>query len=191
MSNSAKSLRSRLLAASAPLTKKAEADQRANVAVIFAICIIPIVGLIGGDVDYSNATRVRSQMQNALDAAALAGARQRQVTGSETEARRAVENSMAANLPPELRGRSFNVTFGSGANPTVTVTMNTDVETNFAKVLGIPKFDIGGLAQTSYGTGGLEIVLALDVTGSLRADVEDMKAGARALVQTVFQSRGS
>ncbi len=46
-------------------------DERANVAPIFAIAVIPILGLTGTAVDYSNATAARTAMQAALDTTAL------------------------------------------------------------------------------------------------------------------------
>src|SRR5712691_1017319 len=41
----------------------------------FAIALVPMVALVGAAVDYSRANNVRAQMQGALDAAVLAGAR--------------------------------------------------------------------------------------------------------------------
>src|SRR5262245_23209424 len=46
--------------------------QRGNVAIIFGLAIIPIVGLVGAALDYSRANDARTSMQSALDAAALA-----------------------------------------------------------------------------------------------------------------------
>jgi len=42
---------------------------------MFGLAVIPIVGIIGGAVDFSHRAQVRSQLQAAADAAALAGAR--------------------------------------------------------------------------------------------------------------------
>src|ERR1700680_3691591 len=41
----------------------------------FAVALVPMVALVGAAVDYSRANSIRSQMQGALDAAVLAGAR--------------------------------------------------------------------------------------------------------------------
>ena len=43
---------------------------------IFALAALPVLGTIGAAVDFSKANNVRSQMQNALDAAVLAGVTQ-------------------------------------------------------------------------------------------------------------------
>src|SRR5580692_3724524 len=44
---------------------------RGNVAVIFTIAAIPIIGFVGAAIDYSRANMARSSMQAALDSTAL------------------------------------------------------------------------------------------------------------------------
>src|ERR1041384_1699381 len=46
-------------------------DQSGNVAAIFALALVPAVGLIGAAVDYSRGNATRSSMQAAVDATAL------------------------------------------------------------------------------------------------------------------------
>ncbi|MDH2347213.1 MULTISPECIES: pilus assembly protein [unclassified Bradyrhizobium] len=46
-------------------------DRRGNVAVIFAICCVPLITLVGSAIDYSRATQVRSKLQAAADAASV------------------------------------------------------------------------------------------------------------------------
>src|SRR5215207_7955283 len=50
-------------------------DRRAGVAPMFALAIIPVIGLVGAAVDYSRANSIRTKVQSALDATALAMAR--------------------------------------------------------------------------------------------------------------------
>ena len=47
-----------------------------NVAVVFALAAVPLVGAVGAAVDFAKASDVKAQMQNALDAAVLAGVTQ-------------------------------------------------------------------------------------------------------------------
>src|SRR5215831_503471 len=63
----------------------------ASLVPIFAVALVPIVALVGTAVDYSRANNIRSQMQNALDAAVLAGARDD--TASWTQAAQNVFNA--------------------------------------------------------------------------------------------------
>ena len=47
------------------------ADQRGGVAPMFALAIVPIIGLVGAAVDYSRGNAARTAMQASLDATAL------------------------------------------------------------------------------------------------------------------------
>ena len=62
-------------------------DRRGGVVPMFALAIIPVIGLVGAAVDYSRANSIRSGVQGALDATALAMARSAP-TLTETELRR-------------------------------------------------------------------------------------------------------
>lgn len=50
------------------------ASQSGNVAIIFALSLIPLVGVVGAAIDYTNLVRIKSEMQNAADSAVLAAA---------------------------------------------------------------------------------------------------------------------
>ena len=45
--------------------------ERGNVAVMFAIAVVPLLGFVGGAIDYSRVNNARTAMQAALDTAAL------------------------------------------------------------------------------------------------------------------------
>src|SRR3954462_1520263 len=46
-------------------------DTRGNVALIFGLALLPIVGAVGAAVDYSNANKVRSWLTAAADSASV------------------------------------------------------------------------------------------------------------------------
>ena len=48
-------------------------DRSGNLAVMFALALIPAAGAVGVAVDYSKASQLRTRMQDVLDAAVLAG----------------------------------------------------------------------------------------------------------------------
>ena len=47
-------------------------DRRGNVAIIFALAILPILAGVGSAIDYAVATKIRTQLQKAADSASLA-----------------------------------------------------------------------------------------------------------------------
>ena len=46
-------------------------DESGNVAIIFALALLPLVGFVGVSVDYSHGNAVKASMQAAVDAIAL------------------------------------------------------------------------------------------------------------------------
>src|SRR3979490_2529096 len=52
-------------------------DRRGNIAVIFAIALLPILTAVGCAIDYSLATRMRAKLQAAADAASVASIAQK------------------------------------------------------------------------------------------------------------------
>ena len=56
---------------SAQLLGRFRRDRRGNIAVIFALSLLPVLSCIGCAVDYSRATQLRSKLQAAIDAASV------------------------------------------------------------------------------------------------------------------------
>ena len=70
-------------------------DDSGNVGIIFALMIIPILGITGLAVDYGRTITARSQLQNATDSAALAAVRL--IGGSEQDRMLAAQKAFAVN----------------------------------------------------------------------------------------------
>ncbi|MCB1462780.1 MAG: hypothetical protein KDJ90_10240 [Nitratireductor sp.] len=72
------------------------ADRRGNFAVIFAVCLVPVMALAGAAVDYSRIRSAQGTLQDAADAGALAAA-----AGGKTDAQRqqTAEDFVHANAP--------------------------------------------------------------------------------------------
>ncbi len=66
--------------------RRFSANRSGSAAIIFALAAIPVLSIVGAAVDYSNAVRIRAQMQAAVDAATLAGGRELQVSGDASTA---------------------------------------------------------------------------------------------------------
>jgi Flp pilus assembly protein TadG len=55
--------------------KRFASEQRGSVAIIFALAMVPVLGMAGAAIDYGAASSARAQMAQASDAAALAAAK--------------------------------------------------------------------------------------------------------------------
>src|SRR5690349_17197166 len=61
-----------ILSRATALISRFRRDTKANVAIMFGIAILPILGAVGVATDYSMATRMKAKLQSAADAAAIA-----------------------------------------------------------------------------------------------------------------------
>jgi len=158
-------------------------DRRGNVATIFALLAVPAFGVIGAAVDYREANRVRTQLQEAADAGALAGARALHL--SDAAVTDAVQRYLAANLPRELANTPFRVTIRDDRR-TIVVTLNRTVPTQILPVVGVRSFDVAASSEATYGNDRVEVALALDVTGSMANHIGALQQAARQLVEILF-----
>jgi Flp pilus assembly protein TadG len=114
-------------------------DRKANVAVIFAITIVPIIFLLGMTLDFTQALRKKEQLDAAADAAAIAAVRPAMLTQTDTVAQDtayAIFMSTANSLPGLAAVPTPTITVtDSGLSRTVSVSYNAASLNNFPKVL--------------------------------------------------------
>jgi Flp pilus assembly protein TadG len=157
-------------------------DSRGNIAVIFALAILPILASIGCAIDYSLATRMKAKLQSAADAASVASisqnsigynaAKQMSGDGTVTVAVTDATNVFNGNLNgvtgyTNLSTNGTSVT-KTGIKLTANVQFSADVSVTFMKALGFQKLTVTGssLATASF-TPYLDFYLMLDVSGSM------------------------
>ena len=140
-------------------------DESGNVGIIFALMIIPILGITGLAVDYGRTITARSQLQNATDSAALAAVRL--IGGSEQDRMLAAQKAFAVN---------YNGTGSTGpitpavtlSGSSVTVTAQGSVPTPFASFAGMPTLQINAASGATMAAGKhLELSMMIDLTGSM------------------------
>jgi len=136
-------------------------DKRANVAVIFALTIIPILGGVGCAVDYSMASRLRTKLEAAADAASV-GAIGRNgpayaAAGTSTDGTIAVGGPDAlkiftANMANES-GYTLNsntaTVVKSGSTLTSTVSFSATINTTFMRALGQNQMTVTGTSTST------------------------------------------
>jgi Flp pilus assembly protein TadG len=114
-------------------------DRRANVAIIFAITIVPIIFLLGMTLDFTQALRKKEQLDAAADAAAIAAVRPAMLMQSDAVASataRAIFMSVANSLPGLVSVPTPTITVTDvGLGRTVAVSYNAASTNNFPKVL--------------------------------------------------------
>jgi Flp pilus assembly protein TadG len=116
-------------------------DRRGATALTFALLLVPIMGMTGLAVDYSIASNERSKLQDAADAAALAGASI--FTGANASAAEARARAyLKANLGAEAD--TIAVTFKFDAkNNNVTANLSGQTSTMFMHLLNQNNVSVG------------------------------------------------
>jgi Flp pilus assembly protein TadG len=88
-------------------------DRKGNVAILFALAIVPVMGAMGAALDYSRANAYRTDMQKAVDATALALSKVMPL--NETKLNEVAKQYFAANMGNhDLTNLSLEVTPGQG-----------------------------------------------------------------------------
>jgi Flp pilus assembly protein TadG len=159
-------------------------NRRGNVAIITAIAAIPIVAAVGCVVDYSTASLIKTKLQAAADAAALATishnssivstAQNMSGNGAVSGGSTAAVNYFNANLgsaPADVGYTNLNpsgTVTRSGLTLTSTVSFTANVPTLFMEVMGFKNIAISGSSTASYTLPGyINFYLMLDVSGSM------------------------
>lgn len=161
-------------------------DTRANVMLIGAASIIPLVGLIGGAVDMSRAYLVKTRLQQACDAGTLAARKEMAGTvaanGGVPEKALAIGNQFFdANFIDGTHG-SYNRMFAidAGSDTRLDGTASVDLPLTLMTVFGLTETDIAVACSAELNLPNIDVVLVLDQSGSMNASRMD------ALRQAVF-----
>src|SRR6476620_1877367 len=138
-----------------------------NVATMFAIAVIPVIGLVGAAVDYSRAASVRTGMQSAIDATALAMAKLAPgLTQSELQTK-ADAYFHAMFTHPEAKNLVITPNYTTAGGSQLTMTVSGSVDTSFMNIMGFSSLAIGSTSTVKWGNQRVRVALVLDNTGSM------------------------
>ena len=162
--------------------------RRANVAVVFAIALVPVICAAGVGVDYGRALVVRTRLAEALDAAALAVGAMHNL--SQAQMQTLAQNYFTANYNiGTALGTPGQVSVASGRD-TVALSNNVPVPTVLMQLAGINTVNVSYTSQVSWTQPKLWLSLVLDNTGSMsQADstgttkISALKAAVAQLLQ--------
>lgn len=159
-------------------------DRAGGVLPFFAFALVPLIGLGGGFADYARAMSVRTQLNAAADAAALAAVGQIVMTKPLADAKAEGERFFdgdSAKYKSMLSSRTVTVT-ANGLRRSVEVTYTAAVPVYFMNLFGITKIDVAGRASsTGMRAPYIDFYLMLDNSPSMgvaatQADIDTMVA---------------
>ncbi len=177
------------------LLKRVVRDTRGNSLILMGAALLPLLGAIGSGVDMARAYMVRTKLQQAVDAAALAG--RRAMTGDNIETARPQASSyLAFNFPNGMYGTTpviSNITKPDVGE--VKVEATTSVPTSIMAVFGYNKIDVSVTGVAVQTFKNVDIMLVLDTTGSMNnylggeRKIDALKSAVRTLYQQLTPAR--
>lgn len=154
-------------------------DKRAATLPMMAAATIPMIGMVGGAVDMSRAYLVKTRLQQACDAGALA-------------ARRVMANATLEQADKDEAAKFFNLNLPDGAygtegrafamedvledgKPTGRVrgTASVAVPTTLMRVFGKEEIALSATCDAELNISNNDIMFVLDVTGSMNCSASD------------------
>ncbi|THD66250.1 MAG: pilus assembly protein [Bradyrhizobium sp.] len=148
-------------------------DRKANVAVITALTMVPIIFLLGMTLDFSQAMHKKEQLDAAADAAAIAAVRPAMLMQSDTVAQstaNAIFMSVANNIPGLVATPTPTITITDlGLQRTVSVSYSAASLNNFPKVLvNTASWPINGTATAQAASApNMNFYLLMDDSPSM------------------------
>lgn len=159
-------------------------DRSGNFAMLTALLMVPLLTAGGLAVDYYNLSRIRSNLQNANDGAALAAANYYNEHG-ELPVRDDVEKILKANFAGPAAVSDFRLEDGN-----VVLSSADNVKLIFGSLLPDKTAHVGVLSSVKVQSDEqLEIVLVLDNTYSMVSEgkIDALKSAASDFVHTLLK----
>jgi Flp pilus assembly protein TadG len=159
-----------------------------NIAVTFAIALVPLLTFIGAAIDYTRANAARSSMQAALDSTALMLAKDLSAGLFDQSQVNAKAQSYFAALYTNTDAKSVAVnavyTASTSMGSTIVVNGSGAVTTDFLKIAGFPNLNFNTTSTSAWGNVRMRVAMALDNTGSMADDgkMPAMQQAAKALI---------
>ena len=162
-------------------------ETRGNVAMIFALVLIPVTVLSGGAVDLNQAMNARTRLSRALDAAALAVGVQTSI--DQTSAEALALDFVLANYPSHEIGTVQNLTLAlDDVNDRVVVRAEARVDTVILGLIGIDTLTVSWESEVQRARRGLELAMVLDNTGSMSGSkISSLRSAALLLTDILFE----
>lgn len=164
------------------LLARLKRDTHANIAVTFAIALVPLIASVGCAIDYSMATRIKAKLQGSSDSAsvgavsvnsagynaAMAMTSNGAVSAGVAEANN-IFNGNAAIFSNSYTGLTVTSTVTkTGSKLTSSVQFSAKVPVTFMRILGYQTMTVSGVSSSTTSLPlYLDFYLTLDVSGSM------------------------
>ena len=161
-----------------------------NVAITFAIAVVPILTCIGFAIDYSRANSVKTAMQAALDSTALMISKEASSDTPDQLQTNALKYFNALFTAGNASNVSITATYSSSGGTQVVINGSANVATSFLGLIGYNDLTVTSSSTVKWGMSRLRVALVLDNTGSM-ADNGKMTALKTATANLLTQLKNA
>jgi Flp pilus assembly protein TadG len=152
---------------------------------IIALSMMSLISATGASIDYARAQMVQTKLADTLDAAGLAAG----ATLSSQDSTDVAQNYFDVNFPQGFMNAAIDP-LSVNVNDTksvLTLSASAKVPTIFMGIVGINEMDVSASTEITRKSGGLEVVLVLDNTGSMAGQkLTDLKTSSTELINILF-----
>ena len=161
-------------------------NERGNIAITFALALIPVCILIGGAMDFSRAMSAKRQLRDTLDGAALAIAGVPNFT--QPQAEQIAKDFATANFPSQAIGAPAKIDSVTFDDISVNINGSANVPTTMLDLIGMTDIKVTTTTVVDRSGWNVEAAVALDITGSMAGSrLTALKTAAKDFVDTVVQ----
>lgn len=170
-----------------PCLARFRRDETGNVAILTALCALPLIVAACGSVDVLRMTSTQERLQIMLDSATLAAASLSQSGGMED----VVDTYMDANLPDgavwDTLSYTTNVLDDSESSRELEVTASVTLKTPFLSLIGINNQTVKAKSVAIQAQTQIEISMVLDISSSMKGGkIGDLRSASKSFVDQML-----
>jgi hypothetical protein len=153
-----------------PFLSRLARDTAGNTLALAAAAIIPFTILVGSGVDFGVTYMARGKLQNACDAGVLAARQSMEGTEFDEDVEDEAQRFFDFNFPEGTAGAfdvEFEVVQDDDDESQLLGTASASIPTSLTRIVGVTEIDIAVACDAKRDMGHNDIVLVLDVTGSM------------------------
>ncbi|KCZ51558.1 pilus assembly protein TadG-related protein [Hyphomonas pacifica] len=167
---------------------QARTREDGNVAIIFAMSVIPIFLLMGFAIDLQQVNTSKNRVQHIIDSAVIAGAREMQDGKNDTEIKNYIKNYINSSLlATGMGGCQDPVSTISNATQDISVRVLCSQDTAIMQLAGVDHINYAVSSASVYGIGKVDVAFVFDTSGSMAGSRnEALKDAAELAVQVLL-----
>jgi Flp pilus assembly protein TadG len=169
------------------------AQDSGQVAIIFALALIPIFTMIGLTIDTQRVIGSKNYVQQSLDGIVLKAARSIQKGASAEDATAEMKQAMqiALNQEPSISCDAMNVSFAND-NKEITGKISCKRDAMFGGAISPDKMLFGAASTSAWDIGTLDVAFTFDISGSMATGnrLSSLKSAANSALDTLLPASG-